>query len=90
VGLFREDGTPQPVLKLVDSWEGKLLALLREHGGTPMAQAQLARELAQVKAAAWDLSGLQAAGRAAALEASTPKAIEPPSMDGDDGHDRST
>lgn len=50
VGMFRDDGSLQPVLRMVDTWDSKILALLREHGGTPMAMAQLTRVKAEARA----------------------------------------
>lgn len=80
-GELREDGTPQPALAVIDKWETKLLRLLEQHGGTPLAQATLAEKMAQVQQHAWNLDGLAAAGRAAALEAQSPKALEPPTLE---------
>lgn len=66
-GLFRVDGTLQPALKLADQWDSKLLRILAEHGGTPLALAQLTRVQAEARLAIAqgnDLVSLASQGRA--------------------------
>jgi hypothetical protein len=50
------------LFKDLNAWENKLLGILREHGGTPLAKAQLTKTQAMARA-------LQRPALAAALEA---------------------
>lgn len=62
------DGKDNPLLKWLNAWEGRLLAILREHGGTPMTELELTRRRLELRDHAFNaqaLEALAADGRAA-------------------------
>jgi hypothetical protein len=67
-GEILEDGKEHPLLGRIVQWDNYLLAVAREYGATPRAEAQLVTARADAARQVVDLDAIRARGRAA-LEA---------------------